>query len=287
MESQWSYVLQNLGEWQGSFTHLSPAGEVMKDIPSLISLEGVNQNQTIHLVLKRFYPIPGSAELHPKELVMDFSAMGSGALCFENGAFSEGKMYFSPGLPFVAEFCLLNGGQGNLAQGNLAQRRSRLVQIFNAASQLNQITLIREQRLGSDAPERPPLVLEDLLGEWQGDAVTRYPNDATPKTHSTAFTLLHESATQLIQKLSSQDTMHKALPHGSRIFFNDHEQPYQTLLLPDGAFSTCPLQIRSGQPFFLEAGWLTGPGIRQRLIRHYNSEGNWISVIWINEQRNQ
>jgi hypothetical protein len=71
MKSQWDCVLQNLGEWQGSFTHFSPQGELVQDIPSILSLEGVNQNQAIHLVLKRFYPTqPGSSELQPKELAI-------------------------------------------------------------------------------------------------------------------------------------------------------------------------------------------------------------------------
>ncbi|NJM69861.1 MAG: DUF3598 family protein [Scytonema sp. RU_4_4] len=31
MKSQWDCVLQNLGEWQGSFTHVSPQGELVED----------------------------------------------------------------------------------------------------------------------------------------------------------------------------------------------------------------------------------------------------------------
>jgi hypothetical protein len=45
--SQWDCVLQNLGEWQGSFTQISPAGEVLKDTPSLISLQGIDNNRTL------------------------------------------------------------------------------------------------------------------------------------------------------------------------------------------------------------------------------------------------
>jgi hypothetical protein len=47
MRSQWECLLQNLGEWQGSFTRLSPQGELLEDIPSETILEGLNNNQTV------------------------------------------------------------------------------------------------------------------------------------------------------------------------------------------------------------------------------------------------
>ncbi|MBW4657346.1 MAG: DUF3598 family protein [Drouetiella hepatica Uher 2000/2452] len=287
MKSQWDCVLQNLGEWQGSFTHFSAQGEMLQDIPSVISLEGIHQNQAIHLVLKRFYPIPGSAELQPKELVMDFSAPGSGALFFENGAFSEGKAHFSPHSPFIAEFCLLDGE--DQIQGK-AERRSRLVQFFNAGRQ-HQLTLIREKRTGSVAPEQPRLKLEDLLGEWQGKAVTLHPHVSLPepKISDAFFSLDRVSEGELLQQFYSpeDDAIHSAIAtcQDTTISFSWYEQPYRTVLLPDGASSTCPMQIHAQQPFFLEAGWLQSPGVRQRLIRRYNSEGNWSSVTWIQEYR--
>ena len=37
MSSQWQNFLQNLGEWRGSFTGISPSGAVLKDTPSLQS----------------------------------------------------------------------------------------------------------------------------------------------------------------------------------------------------------------------------------------------------------
>ncbi len=58
MRSQWDCVLQNLGAWQGSFTRLDPMGETTEDIASLVTLTGVNENQTIHFVLNRYYPDP-------------------------------------------------------------------------------------------------------------------------------------------------------------------------------------------------------------------------------------
>ena len=299
MKSQWDCVLQNLGEWQGSFTHFSAQGEMLQDIPSVISLEGIHQNQTIHLVLKRFYSIPGSTERQPKELVMDFSAPGAGALFFESGAFSEGKTDFSPRIPFVAEFCLLDGNRQSQDQSQdqnqgKPERRSRLVQLFNTEGQLYQLTLIREKRIDSLAPEQPPLKLESLLGEWRGKAVTLRPHASTPETLDSTFSLCRVSENELLWQSHSleedsakEDMIHRAIAtcNSMAINFNWYEQPYQTVLLPDGAFSTCPTQIHFQQPFFLELGWLRSPDVRQRLIRRYNSEGTWVSVTWIQEYR--
>ncbi|MCY7335843.1 MAG: DUF3598 family protein, partial [Chamaesiphon sp.] len=41
MKSQWECVLENLGEWVGSFTAVTAEGEPIEDIPSMIRLEGI------------------------------------------------------------------------------------------------------------------------------------------------------------------------------------------------------------------------------------------------------
>jgi Domain of unknown function (DUF3598) len=254
MKSQWECVLQNLGNWQGSFTHISPQGEVLEDIPSHISLTSNADNSSIHLALNRYYPAaPGSSELVPQKLAIDFSAPGAGALFFETGAFSEGGLYF-PGRPnFGAEFCLLNPTQN---------RRLRIVQIFNETGSFDRLTLIREQRQDSSAPERPPLLRDDLGGIWQGHATLLKPQQA----HSETFAA----------KTIASDSLE----------FERDGLNYRTLLLPDGAFCTCPISIRSGTAFSLEIGWLTSPNHRQRLIRQYDATGSWIALMLMMETRN-
>ncbi|NJR38868.1 MAG: DUF3598 family protein [Leptolyngbyaceae cyanobacterium CSU_1_4] len=247
MKSQWDCVLQNLGKWQGSFAHFSPQGILQEDIPSVISLEGVDNNRSIHLVLRRYYLTPESTRV-PQEMVVDFSAPGRGALFFETGAFSEGGIYcFSQGT-FGAESCLVD-----------QNRRLRLVLLFDA-SRFSKLTLIREQRVGTDAPEQPLLQLEDLLGEWQGQTVTRYFATEKVDRQSSFFRLARQEA-GLNQQLD--ETGRSTLCHeggrrapGSAFEFEWEGQVYQTLLLPDGASATCPLQITQGNPFFLEIGWL-------------------------------
>jgi hypothetical protein len=53
MATQWECLLQNLGEWQGSFTRFSPQGGLLEDIKSVVSLEGLNNNQTIRQIVSR------------------------------------------------------------------------------------------------------------------------------------------------------------------------------------------------------------------------------------------
>jgi len=293
MKSQWDCVLQNLGEWRGSFTYFSPQGVLQEDIPSLIFLEGIDDNRLIHLVLKRFYQAPDSAERVPKEMVVDFSAPGAGALFFETGAFSDGAVYFSPQGTFGAESCLID-----------QNRRLRLVMLFNA-SRFSKLTLIREQRVGTDAPEQPTLGLEDLLGEWRGQRVTRYFAKEDLEHQSANFRLIRQGEA-LIQ---SDERTVRAIPcgsieatpcgyleehtQGSAFEFEREGQVYQTLLLPDGASITCPMQIAEGKPFFLEIGWLrpltatsrNSSTSRQRLIRRYNEKGEWVSLTWVTEQK--
>lgn len=276
MKSQWECVLQNLGEWQGSFTQLSPDGEMLKDIPSLISLKGVNHNQAIHLLLQRFYPDEaGVIPTQPHELVRDFSTTGPGSLFFESGAFSEGSIYFSTGLKFGAEFAFIH-----------ADRRMRLVQMFNSNSQLDQLTLIRERRVGTDAPERPILQLDQLLGEWQGEAITLYPNSSEQAQFSTTFRLFWNDG-HLIQQVSNPQTDERLMLqlNGAKLCFEQNGVPFQSLLLPDGASATCPTEIRPGYAFFLETAWLLQPHLRQRMIRHYGADGKWMSATFITEQK--
>ena len=63
---------------------------------------------------------------------------------------------------FGAESCLVD-----------QNRRLRVVMPFDA-SRFSKLTLIREQRVGTDAPEPPLLKLEDFLGEWRGQKVRQY-----------------------------------------------------------------------------------------------------------------
>ena len=278
MKSQWDCVLKNLGEWVGSFTTVTPQGELIEDIPSIINLPGIRDNQAIHLVLKRFYPLPNSTEKYAKEVVWDFSTPpGIGALYFETGAFSSGALTVYVGVKTIAEFSLRAG-----------DRRFRMIQTFDVTQQLDRVTFVREQLQGSATPELPHLEIADLLGTWAGIATTLYADDRPSievKTHST-FTV-SETGYQLIeQELSIDLTVDPHTP-AARLwqFINRSDsQSYQLLLLPDRGYAITPTKIKLGHAFNLEIGWIHQTNQRQRLLRRYDSSGKWESATFFVEQ---
>jgi hypothetical protein len=264
---QWEALLQNLGAWHGSFTRLSPEGEVLEDTPTIVSLEGLNQNQTIRQIVRRLEP--------PDELVLEYSTLGRNILFHPNGAFSFGSLQLAPFAEFGTELGLIYNS-----------RRLRLVQMFDRDHRLDRLTLIRERLETSSVPERPPLKLTDLLGTWQGEAVTLYPDWRSADKDATRLTLRQEG-NRLHQQLEigGQTIASTATIQGSQLRFEPGTQPVQVLLLPDGASSTCPVQITARQPFFLEVGWLLQPDLRQRLIRRYSETGEWVSLTLVTERK--
>ncbi|MBM0740636.1 DUF3598 family protein [Phormidium sp. CLA17] len=270
--SQWDCLLQNLGEWQGSFTRFSAQGDELEDTPTVVSLEGLNGNQTIRQIIRRLTP-------EPSEKVLEYSTLGRGILFFEDGAFSQGALQFAPFSEFGAELGLVHG-----------DRRLRLVQLFDQASRCDRLTLIREHLAGTTTPERPPLTVEGLLGTWQGEATTLYADWRTPNTFSSTLQIQREGD-RLLQRFSfgsgasSQTIASVAEIDGNRLMFTQSLQPAQVVLLPDGASSNCPMQIKPGQSFVLEAGWLIQPNLRQRIIRSYSDKGEWLSLTCVTEQK--
>lgn len=268
MKSQWECFLQNLGVWEGSFTNFSPEGTLLNDTPSRLSLEGLNNNQIVRLTLSR------SGQ---DDLIREYSSVGGGLLFFENGSFSEGLIQLGPFSEFGAEVALVH-----------ENRRLRLVQLFDNTGQLKELILIREHLAGTPAAERPPLQINDLLGEWQGQAVTIYPDWRSPDTYSTTLKLQLDDTGRLIQSTSfAERTINStATIKGPIVLFDqDPEKQVQVLLLPDGASATSPLKVQLRQPFFLEVGWLIQPNLRQRMIRSYNEKGEWVSLTLVTEER--
>ena len=275
MRSQWQCFLQNLGEWQGSFTTFSLQGEQLEDIPSVLSLEGLDNNQKVRLTLRYLKP-----EYAGKERVLEYTSVGGGLMFFENGAFSQGSIQWAPYTQCGAELALIENN-----------RRLRLVQVFNQESQLSQIILIREQLAGTNTPEHPPLTLEQLLGEWQGEAITLYRDGHPPATYPTRLIIERKDAETVVQQLSygtgvsAHNISSTARINNSILHFDQGPLPIQVLLLPDGVSSNCPLVVKPGQVFVLEVGWLIQPDQRQRLIRKYNERGAWDSLTLVKEQR--
>jgi Domain of unknown function (DUF3598) len=278
MKSQWECVLENLGEWVGSFTTVTSQGELIEDIPSIINLSGIDDNQAIHLVLNRFYPLPNSTERYAKEVVWDFSTPpGIGAIYFETGAFSSGALVVNLGVKTIAEFSL-----------RAENRRFRMIQTFDISQQLTQVTFVREQLQGTTTPESPQLAITDLLGTWTGIATTSSADQRTSIEAKTRSTLsITDTGYQLVEndrsiylKIDFEAPTVRLL----QCLADEDEQSYQILLLPDRGYAITPTQIKLGHAFYLEIGWINKAGQRQRLVRRYDSTGKWESVTFIVEQ---
>ncbi len=267
MRSQWECLLQNVGVWEGSFTRFSPQGELLSDIPSVVSLEGLNNNQTIRQIIR----------LREDEKVLEYSSLGRSVLFFENGEFSQGSIQLAPFAEFGAEFGFIQ-----------ENRRLRLVQLFDKNGNLDKLTLIREHLAGTEPPQRPPLTVDDLLGEWRGEAVTIYPDWRSPDTFSSTLQLQLDDAGRLIQRLTfgERTISSTATIKGSIIHFDqDPQKQVQVLLLPNGASANSPLKVQLRQTFILEVGWLVEPNLRQRMIRSYSDKGEWVSLTLVTERR--
>ncbi|BAS55994.1 hypothetical protein NIES2135_47070 [Leptolyngbya boryana NIES-2135] len=266
MKSQWDCLLENLGSWHGSFTRFSPSGELIEDVPSIVSFTGLNDNQTMRQIV-RLEP----ANQPVSEKVLEYSSLGRNILFFENGAFSLGSIQRAPFSEFGAELGLIHG-----------DRRLRLVQLFDKQSQLSGLTLIREKLAESETPERPPLQVEDLIGTWKGEATTIYPDWRSPDTYTTDLKVWRDGD-RLNQELQFGRTITtSALIEGTILKFDSGSQ---IVMLPDGASSNCPTEVKSGYPFVLEVGWLLQPDLRQRLMRSYSHKGEWVSLTLVTEQK--
>lgn len=267
--------MQNLGEWQGSFTRFSPQGELLLDTPTVVSFEGLNNNQTMRQIVRRFQP-----NQPVEEKVLEYSSLGRGVLFFENGAFSQGSIQLAPFSEFGAELGLIDG-----------VRRLRLVQLFDKTGCLDRLTLIRESLAGATTAERPPLTVDDLVGEWRGEAITLYPDWRSPNTYPTMLRV-DKNGDELTQQLTinqgadlTRNISSTARIEGSILYFEGGPQRNQVLLLPDGASCTSPQQVTIGRSFFLEVGWLLHPGERQRLIRQYDEKGEWSTLTLVTERK--
>jgi len=280
MKTQWENFLQNLGEWHGSFTKISDKGEILKDIPSILILEGLDdQNKQVRLTLSRFNSYAKTPESKIDEIVTEYQTLGRNLLFFENGAFSKGNFQIAPFSINGAEFGFVN-----------KNRRLRLVALFNKDGNFDTLTLIREKRAGTDASENPPLTVNALLGKWQGEAITMYPDLGEPDTYPTQMELNIDNTGRLVQKITFGNTAPKTITSSARIegsilHFDQSYQPVKVLLLPDGASATLPFKIELRTSLFFEIGWLVEPQLRQRIIRSYNDKGEWVSSTLVTEKK--
>lgn len=273
--SQWLRLLKNVGIWQGSFTQFSADGVLIKNTPTQVNLEGLNENKTIKLTVNR---LNSNEPPH----VNEFTYLNRNIFLFEEGHFSKGSQQFSPFSIFGAEFGFFLSDH----EVPLRDRRLRMVQLFDKDSNLEQVTLIREFRANGNGVERSQLSIEQLEGEWQGEALTLYPDWRNTEPYSTNL-IIKKEGDRVIQTLKTPElnfTSQGKIDHNI-ITFSENNQDIRLLLLPDGASSTTPLKIQNRQCFFVECAWLIETDKRLRLIRQYDDKGAWINVTLVTETR--
>jgi Domain of unknown function (DUF3598) len=273
METNWANFLKNLGEWEGSFTQVANDGEVLGSTPSILTLEGLENNQLVQFRVRRF--ANNISEQPTVDSTQEYRYLVKQAVFFDTGAFSKGSLQVAPFTEFGAEYGFVAG-----------DRRSRLVQLFGKQGSFASMTLIREIRRGTDAELRPDLLIDQLVGTWTGTAQTVYADWQNPTTMIVNLEISVADGS-LQQQLSFGDRAITSIAkiEGNQLHFNEGATPRRVLLLPDGVSSNIPLQISHRQPFFVEAGWLLSKNDRQRLIRSYNEKGEWVSSTHVVEHR--
>jgi Domain of unknown function (DUF3598) len=273
MNGNWENFLKNLGSWEGTFTQVSTEGKILGSTPSILTLEGLEDNQLVRFRIRRF--ANNLSEQPTVDNVQEYRSLGKQAVFFDTGAFSKGSLQVAPFAEFGAEYGFVSG-----------DRRSRLVQLFDKQGCFESQTLIREIRSGTDAKLRPDLRVAQLVGKWEGKAQMIFADWKEPETYTTSLEI-SEVGGSLVQQLSfgGRTIASTAKIDGNRLYFDEGATPRQVLLLPDGVSSNIPLQISHRQPFFVEAGWLLSDNERQRLIRSYNDKGEWISSTHVVECR--
>ncbi|MCT7954650.1 DUF3598 family protein [Laspinema palackyanum] len=282
MGTQWENFLQNLGEWEGSFTRVSPTGTLLEDTPTRLSLEGLDENQRARLTLRFFAPGGDWQKDSPvKEVVQEYQSLGRHLLFFDSGAFSQSSMQLSPVSTFLIEFGFIWGN-----------RRLRAVHQFAVGGEAERFTLVREKRVGAGATENPPLTLEQLLGRWEGSAQTLFPDWRNPETFRTTLEVQRtgtDGVEQRITLASGDERPHEIRStgrvEGSMLEFEGGAHPVRVLMVPDGASLTFPHRVAVGEMFFVEAGWLIEPTLRQRLISRYSPRGEWSSLTLVTERK--
>lgn len=276
MMSQWQCIQQNIGTWQGSFTQFSPTGELVKDTPSVLTLQETDPGKVMQLMLERTPP-GGITEVTRRS----FNHPGPApyVLFFENGAFSQGSPQWSAFGQFGAEMSLKVG-----------DRRVRFVIMYDAASnytsQLKYVTLIRESQPGGTPFSEPALTAKQLLGDWRG-TVDMLSAPMAPMTKGTskwqlgnAFVLTcEEQLGENHKNLSLASDTQATLASEKLLLLKGHKKEelnYQLMFLPNGVYCLIPQEIRKEKAFRIEVGWLHAEGQRMRLVRYYDDRGVWM-----------
>ena len=147
MKKQWDCVLQNLGEWEGSFTHLSPQGEAVtldrdgrSSVTDKTSLKCDRQNEN-QLVLssgnETDCPIKIAENSNQSCLNFEQNSQQYQIVLLPDGAASTCPAKITPGNPFFMEVSWL-------IQPRL---RQRMIRSYDDKGKWDSLTLVTESRI--------------------------------------------------------------------------------------------------------------------------------------------
>ena len=268
---QWACIKENVGIWNGSFLQFSADGEVVKDTPSVLTLEETTLNQTLSLTLER---MPEGEPKKVNHLTFTYPGLAPYTYFFESGAFSQGAAQWTAFGQFVNEYSLKVRDD----------RRVRFVVAYDSTqrytSAIKYVTLICETQTGGSQFNPAAIAFEEVLGEWTGTGEALMVDVFKPDCRD-AWTLTEESLLCHEQIEESQYTLSLEHPEVSSnqavVHFTgaDGALDYQLMLLPKGAYCFLPKEIKQDSPFRLEVGWISEDSVRSRFIRYYDKRGVW------------
>ena len=246
MTSQWQNFLGNLGEWRGSFTGIAADGSLRESTPSVLTLASEDDDRLVRFGLRRWpaaTPMaagggPATGTVEPSRAIeQEYRSLGRQVVFFPSGTFSKGSLQVAPNTVFGGEFGFIR-----------ADRRHRLVLLYDTSGGFEQLVLIREFRAGSGAAECPPAAADQLLGRWSGQQSTISADWPEPD-HADCHLELGRAELEGLR------------------------------LQPDGGFCRLPERVSHREAFELEGGWLPAPGRMERLLRRYDASGAWVSAV--------
>lgn len=292
---QWTYIRKNIGHWQGSFIQFSPSATQVSATPSVLTLEEDRLDQHMTLVLKR---TPQGQPTQTMERDLGYPGAVPYICFFPTGAFSQGPMVRRPWSSFGAECSLLAGN-----------RRLRLVQLYNGTATgehiLDYVTLIPEYRLPAAATvttgapglnrvsPQAPLAMDTVLGTWQGNGLYLPATMDRPLVGNSYWQAqpmgdelqlswglgpgpIAPGQTEVETRRFTPIDSHRWQAVGS---------PLQFWLLPGGVSCTVYPQLPQQSGARLELCWYLSPRQRQRLVRDYGTDGNWLGTSLMLETR--
>lgn len=297
----WQGYLKNLGDWIGKRALSNSRGCVLLDLPTRVLTERFRTSAGEQFVRWRssVRTADGIDELDEewsRSELADFGALVA------DGSFSVGAEIFR-GEAITVDHCLVDDKyrvrtthaydwEGCLS--GIVASRERLLPKPQTGADAKMPTAKERAGLGFVEPSawRSPRVLLDyMLGVWEGRGVSIDPRNGETHTLSSRLKLTQEvddgikessvlriaggGPTRVFEATASVDENLLVFP----------EANLQALLLPGGIYVSSPIRIRTGRPFALETAFLMRPDCRKRVIRLYNRDCDWVNTIFINERR--